>query len=685
MKILLVNSSSIPGHVQIGDGGMHPYSLLFLTSYLKKNGYPSQILDLSTSRNSILVLNSYLNEMKPGLVGFTATTENRFQVWDMISLTRRVLPDSVIVVGGHHFTYTADAALEAIPEIDIIVRGEGEQTLLHLIQVLEKQGDLLEINGISYRSKNGTVNHNPERSCEPDIEKLMIDDDTYTDVILPCGSYSPYMLLRNYERERIKAIPIHVGRGCPHKCVYCGYSNMKYRTRKPEAVVDEIERKKKLFNCDFFHLQDPTLSKNTAFLSQFCSELKRRNLKIQWYAEVRADMNLDNLELMASNGCISLDFALESGSDTILETIKKRIKREQVEVLLEKSHKLGLRAFLFSMISLPDETERDAVMTRQFFESNGRKLASIPGQAVTRIYPGTELEKMAFERGVLSKNFSWYDRTYKNQMPEISAETPLWIEHLTSDFIRRCQNEMSDLNKRKLDSQSIKLSLAFKKIQFYKSKKDTAKLHLEILGLVEDSMCGEHLQEIVNYIVSRRFDNAMTELKTLNPLVFFYNDRITIIIALMFALATLRKNNIISIKELVRKISNFWHVFDDTLPELFDTLRSNGMITMLEYPLYFVDANDSIHIAYLSEKARLYSQSNRSDKAYLLRLKIEKYSADSPVLSNYISSALFNNAVQDIAENRIDRAILRLKRTLELVPEHKKAGLLLDQLDGKNG
>ncbi|MBU1122096.1 MAG: B12-binding domain-containing radical SAM protein [Candidatus Omnitrophica bacterium] len=445
MNILLVNSPSKPEEVQAGENNMYPLSLLFLSSFLCKNGYRAKILDLSTSMEPRVEFSRYLRAKGADIIGFTATTENRFLVLDLITDSKKVLTKAKIVVGGNHFTYTAQQALEVIPEIDVVVRGEGEITFLELVKAYEGKEDITNILGISYRENNKII-HNLDRPFEKDIDKFVIQEEVFEDAILPYGNYSPFMRMRNYYWKDVKTLSIHAGRGCPGKCVYCLYNKKQYRTRSVDSVIREIKIKREKYRCSAFHLQDPHLLKRQEFVQDFCGRLLKEDIKIEWYAETRADIDIGVLDIMKESGCISLDFGLESASEKVLKSIKKGIRLEQAEKLIKRCAKLGIRIKVFTMISHPDEKEEDALKTLRFLNAFRRNITSYSG-AVTRIYPGSELEAMAKKRGIISENFQWYDRNYQNGMQDlVQGCVPVWIEYLSPNFIRFCKKEIDRIS-----------------------------------------------------------------------------------------------------------------------------------------------------------------------------------------------------------------------------------------------
>jgi len=446
-KLLLVNPKSKPGqNIHSKNKSMYPYSLLFLLSYLYKNGYTNgRILDLSCADDSEAELREYLKSGDFDVVGFTSTTESRFLVWDLIRATKKILPRAKIIVGGNHFTYTAELSLGAIKEIDIVVRGEGELTLLELMQIFEKGDDLSNVLGISYR-KGKKIVHTDRRPAEDDLNKLNVDEGALQFIDVPNGDYSPFMNMRNYTFENLKTLPIHVGRGCPGRCVFCLYNKKKYRMRSVDSVLQEINHKIKKYNCHCFHLQDPFLVKREDFIRDFCNRLLNEKINIKWYAESRVDINPELLELMSRAGCISMDFGLESVSPRVITAINKNINVDQAETMIQECHRNKIRILMFIMVSLPDERDADSLKTLDFIKKHRDNLST--AAAITRIYPGTELERMAKERGIIDPDFDWYDRNYVNQLQDPSSEdhnVPIWLEYRSIDSIKNTLKEIDSI------------------------------------------------------------------------------------------------------------------------------------------------------------------------------------------------------------------------------------------------
>ncbi|MFP4474777.1 MAG: B12-binding domain-containing radical SAM protein [Desulfatibacillaceae bacterium] len=451
MKTLLVNMASSPDFVGDPKNSMYPYSLLFVASYMLKNGEDCTILDLSTTGDFRRVFSDFLQENPYGLIGFTCTAENRFMVIDLIRDAKVLLPDSIIVVGGKFFTYTDQECLRNVPEVDYVVRDEGEVTFLELVRCLESKGNLDEVAGITLR-KNGEIRRNPKRPPVRDLDEVLLVDSVYDRVVNPAGEYSHFMRMRNFEGRELRCLPIHVGRGCPGKCAFCLYHKWMYRGRTADSLLREVKAKMETYECNVFHFDDPHLLKRKKFIEDFYARVKEEKLDIKFYVETRVDIDLRYVDMLTEIGCISMDFAIESASPKVIGSIRKNIEISDAVALLKRARKAGVKLKVFSMVSLPDETTEDLRMTTDFLKKYRKYIDTFSG-GITRIYPGTDLERMAKERGLLPEDFDWYDREYRNELvehPDFSRylrcpDVPVWIEHLSPEEIFAHKKEIEKL------------------------------------------------------------------------------------------------------------------------------------------------------------------------------------------------------------------------------------------------
>lgn len=440
-EVVLVNPAIELGALAVKEETerMYPYSIVFLSNHLEKNRVPTKIFDLTITPETELF--AYIKEKKPRLMGFTSATENRFTTIHLIRETKKLSPNTKVIVGGRFFTFQAEQAIRRIPEIDIVCRGEGEITLHEIVKHLD---DYTNVLGITYRGENGEPITNPERPVHWNIDELALDYQ-----FLPKG-YPPTVTMRNFEKEKIQAAPILVGRNCPHQCVFCIHRLFAYRARSLKSVFEEIDHVIKNYGIKWFMFTDPSFCERRDFIHEFCQKLIDENYGIKWYCEARADTPLELLELMARAGCVSVDFSLESGSEKVLKELRKDINPQLVLEFARKCKQLGLRSWIFTIISCPGERREDAEKTlemiNQLLELDGSDREINIGTSVMKIYPGTTLETIAKQRGILAEDFDWFDEKYRSGFPwDVDANLPDYIEHLTPEYIQGFINKVNYL------------------------------------------------------------------------------------------------------------------------------------------------------------------------------------------------------------------------------------------------
>jgi anaerobic magnesium-protoporphyrin IX monomethyl ester cyclase len=401
MKVALVNVPNFDFHEN--KIKMPSLSLGYLAGALCKAGHEVAVFDNPAWLVSFDNTYKRLVQWEPDVVGFTATTETRFST---LSVLRRAKKDTraYIVAGGPHFTFTASDALTRLPEIDCIVRREGEDTVTELLSAYEKGGDFAKILGISYRDKSGAVVENADRPFITDLDSIPMPRWDLFNLSLYEG---------RLEGTNKKVIGVMSSRGCPHRCAFCSNSALSRQTlrlRNPGNVVDEIAFLSRTFGYTSFRFSDDTLTMNKAHVMNVCEEILKKNLRIQWSARVRIDtIDRERIALMKKAGCVSLLFGVESGSQRMLDSMHKSqtpdMIRHAIRLALDVGFPLINAGF---MVSLPGELPDDLGKTIDLMkEIKGYSPCMEVTYNFTQIFPGTEFEKTAVARGILPKDFSW--------------------------------------------------------------------------------------------------------------------------------------------------------------------------------------------------------------------------------------------------------------------------------------
>ena len=450
MEIILVNPGGTPAGGDTNKASktnryMYPYGIIYVYNYLAKQNIRSKVFDLYISRTEDLI--EYCQPLEFPIIGITSQTYSSIITIDIIRKVKSANPSAIIVVGGKHFTYADVDALNTVDEIDIVVRGEGEITFYELVKALRENQELGAIDGITYK-EDGKIVKNKEREQIRDIEKVSLDYERLPNLDL----FSKGIYLRNFEREKIKSLPVFLGRGCSQKCVFCIYNKFRYRVRNLESVIAEVKYLKEKLNYCHFTFSDPSFCERTKFATEFCERLITDRLNIKWSCEARVDTPFELLELMAEAGCISIDFALESGSDKVLRAIKKSINVSRVIDFAKACKSLNIRSHVFIMVSLPEETERDVHKTISLARELSKYCSSM-SIGVTQIHPGTELEQIAYKKRILPPDFSYHDPKFFHSNTDLcDKNVPLYIENLSIDFIKKSVSEIATIKNVDYDS-----------------------------------------------------------------------------------------------------------------------------------------------------------------------------------------------------------------------------------------
>ncbi len=445
-KALLINPPA--GQTQLikekkkkDEAYFYPYSLIYLMSYSLKAGYYVDLYDLSIDPYEGLA--GIIRDAKPHVIGTTALAVNRFEAMDVLKKIKTDFPETLAVLGGKFFVDRpgfAEEILKSESYIDMVAVGDGEKTFKEILDAVENRSPFGQIKGLVYRDVSGKIIQNEKRKDAAILDELDIDFDLLPDKIN--ARYSTMIKLRHFEEEGLRAHAMLLGRGCTGRCIFCVRSNEPaYHVRSLESSLEEIEGFVKKKNVRYFSFNDPCFTIRPSFVKDFCNAIIERRLNIKWYCEARVDAPTPILELMKKAGCISVDFGVESGSPKILKVIRKAIDPDMVIRFADACNDLGIRAGAFFMISHPDETEEDVELTLELIRKLSRKHIEIILQC-TQILPHTVLEKIARERNILPKNFSWLDRGYcHNNRFMKKRNMPPYVEHLSLDYIERALDE----------------------------------------------------------------------------------------------------------------------------------------------------------------------------------------------------------------------------------------------------
>ncbi|UCF45393.1 MAG: radical SAM protein [Candidatus Bathyarchaeota archaeon] len=374
-----------------------PLGLGYLAAVLEKYQYEIDVIDCQALRFSYEEFRSEISKRQPDIVGITSTTLTYKSALQIAKKAKEACPNCLTILGGSHVSFWDKEALQECSSLDIIVRKEGENTMLEIAERIEAGKNYQDVLGITCR-KDGKIVKNPDRAY---IENL-------NDMPFPAHHLWPIERLRKHGTV---IFPLVTSRGCVYWCDFCTAVRMfgrRYRMRSPKNVVDEIEYLQKTFGAHQFTFYDDAFTVDQERAAEICREIKNRKMKIEWDCETRVDMvTKDLLCTMKEAGCFAVWFGVESGSQPVLDAMRKGITPAQTIKAFKWAKEVGLMTVANVVLGFPGETRESIWETIKFIE---RLSPNDVGYYIATPYPGTPLYEHVVEDGLLTTtDFNKFD------------------------------------------------------------------------------------------------------------------------------------------------------------------------------------------------------------------------------------------------------------------------------------
>ena len=374
-----------------------PLGLGYLAAFLEKAQYKIDVIDCQALRLTHEGFRSEIAKRQPDIVGITSTTLTYKSGLQIAKITKETHPNCLTLMGGSHVSFWDTEALQECTELDIVVRKEGENTMLELAEKVEAGKSFHDVLGITYR-KNGKPVKNPDR---PYIENLDA---------LPFPAHHLWPIERLRKHGTV-IFPLVTSRGCVYWCDFCTAVRMfgrRYRMRSPKNVVDEIEYLQKKFGAHQFTFYDDAFTVDQERAAEICREITSRKLKIEWDCETRVDMvTKDLLRTMKEAGCFAVWLGVESGSQPVLDAMRKGITPAQTIKAFKWAKEAGLMTVANVILGFPGETKETVWETITFID---RIKPDDVGYYIATPYPGTPLYEQVVKEGLLTTtDFNKFD------------------------------------------------------------------------------------------------------------------------------------------------------------------------------------------------------------------------------------------------------------------------------------
>lgn len=394
-RILLINPFYVTKYPQ------PPLGLAMIAAVLMENGYDVKILDLPALGLSEDILPEIVSKEKPDVVGITALTPAIDEAIKTAELVKKTDSNVPIVLGGAHGTILPEETLRSAPAIDVVVRGEGEQTMLELVKALDedRMAGLNDVRGITYRSGE-FIRSNPERAPILDLDSLPFP-------AFHLLSMDKYRLHPPFG-QRLPAMPIITSRGCPYRCIFCSKSvfGSKYCGNSADYVIAEIQLLIEKFGIKEIKFYDDVFTLDKKRIISLCNKLKELDLDIPWTCETRVNLVNDKLlKIMKDSGCYMIEYGIESGNQTILNNLRKDITLEQIIDAFKLTQAAGIDTVAYFMIGSPGETPDTIRDTIDFAKKIDPDFVQF---SLTTPYPGTDLYDLAIKEGYVPTEWKKY-------------------------------------------------------------------------------------------------------------------------------------------------------------------------------------------------------------------------------------------------------------------------------------
>jgi anaerobic magnesium-protoporphyrin IX monomethyl ester cyclase len=447
MKVLLVSPQpktwTSRRHIPLGLG--------YLASVLEQQGHEVHLWDGSVEEKPLA---EALNGLHFDVVGISAVTPLIHEAWSGAQEARE--RDAVTILGGPHPTLMPGECLEQAC-VDVVVRGEAEESILEVIRALEKSPGQLDtdtherrfagdswsrIDGLSFRNGLGQIVHNPPRTPPADLDRLPFPAHH----LFTIEKYTNLQPRTDGLDRHARAYTIITSRGCPYQCVYCSkaVTGNTWRPRSPENVVEEWRELVVDLQATEIGVTDDVMTLDRDRAKRICQLLVDEGLNgVPWITVhgIRADnTDLELLRLMKAAGCKRVGFGVESGNQRILDTMKKHQTIDQVRQAFANARQAGLETIGFFIFGLPGENEETMEDTIRLALELDPDLANF---MIAAPFPGTELYQMVLDSGELFshdwRDYAIHDDKARFAMGEVTAELVerKWHEAYRRFYLRR--------------------------------------------------------------------------------------------------------------------------------------------------------------------------------------------------------------------------------------------------------
>lgn len=334
-------------------------AIFYLAAAAREAGYKVDVITVYRADQLHSSLKRKIRDFRPDAVGMSCKIIDFNACFEAARVIKSFDKSVHIVLGGPQGTAVPDVCLSN-PCIDSVVIGEGEITLCALLGALGDDRKMSKVRGLAFRNRSGRIIHNPPRPLISDLDSLP----------LPALDIYPRRFWCDRSSKKYP-VGIFISRGCPYRCTFCADKvtwRYTHRLFSAERVVGEMNLLNKKYGSDYFNFFDSTFTLNRAYVMELCElMLRKRRKKYVWTCGTRSDLvDLELLRLMKKAGCYIITYGFESGTQRILDYIRKDVTVEQNRQALIMAHEAGIKVGTTFCIGFPTETKKEILETIRF-------------------------------------------------------------------------------------------------------------------------------------------------------------------------------------------------------------------------------------------------------------------------------------------------------------------------------
>lgn len=405
-------------------GELAPVGILSLAAVLEAKGLQPEVVDLNRIYYSWLqgqdcrstdfasFAAEYLAARDFDLFGFSTVCSSYPLTLRIAEAVKQAHPESVIVLGGPQASVVDVATMRAFPAIDLILRGEAEQSLPELVDALTQQSPLTAVPGLTFR-QDQQILRNPDAPLVMDLDAL------------------PFPAFHLFPDVRFcRHFSLELGRGCPFSCTFCSTNDFfrrRFRLKSPAQMLADMRRIKQTYGINSFELVHDMFTADRKRVVEFCEALIESGEEFYWGSSARTDcIDEELIALMAKAGCRGIFFGIESGSARMQKIIDKGLELKDSTARVRSCDKYKINTAVSLMAGFPDETMDDLRDTAAFFVESLRYDHADPQLSILAPLADTPITRQHKDRLVLNDDAA--DMSYRGWRQE-TADHALIAEH----------------------------------------------------------------------------------------------------------------------------------------------------------------------------------------------------------------------------------------------------------------